>query len=389
MLSERGWAALGAALAIAILWALLGEAELLGIAVFLVASVALGRFSVRKGVGDVRVTRKLSATLVNEGDEVGVELTVRSSARRTLRFLTVEDEIEALGTSPFTGVEVSDGKPLELLYRIPCKTRGVYQVGPTRLTLGDPLAFAYATSVVGTGDRLVVHPAIQPLQGLPVLHGVDASLQEARSESVQRGGEDFFSLREYQTGDDLRRVHWPTTARRDMLMIRQFETPWEPQAFVVIDPRASVYNSPEAFETAIGGAASVIYHFFSAGLGAELWTGLAIPSLDTNPYEAAMTTLAGLQPLPSVDLGSAVLQLRRRGRGGTLAIVTGTPDTQILAVQRHLTRHAGATVLLTVSPTPPPQMFGSSGATVVSIRPGESWTTAWTKALSWTPAGVG
>ncbi|NIA26371.1 MAG: DUF58 domain-containing protein [Gammaproteobacteria bacterium] len=214
-------------------------------------------------------------------------------------------------------------------------------------------------------------------------------MQAARAETVQRGGEDFFSLREYQTGDDLRRVHWPTTARRDEMMIRQFEAPWEPRALIVVDPRSAVYSGQDAFETAIRGAASAIHHFFSAGLEADLWTGGDLTSLDVNPYEAAMRALAGLQPLGAFDFSSAATRLQLKGRGGTLVIVTGTPDSQVASVTRHLTHHATAAVLLTVSSTPIPISFGRGGATIVSVRPGEAWATAWMKAMPWATAGVG
>src|SRR5680860_1169861 len=80
---------------------------------------------------------------------------------------------------------------------------------------------------------------------------------------------------------------------------------------------------------------------------------------------------------------------KRQGRGGTLVIVTGNPDAQVAAVTQHLTHHAGAMVLLTVSSNAIPTSFGRSGATIVSIRPGEAWATAWMKAMPWATAGVG
>ncbi|NOY55018.1 MAG: DUF58 domain-containing protein [Actinobacteria bacterium] len=388
-ITERGWAGLGAALALLVLWALLGEVELAALGLLIAAAVFLGWLSIRGGIPDITVSRHLHPALVQEGDTVSVELIARNDARRPWRYITIDDEIRQLGEARFRIGSLAPRVTFFGAYEISCHTRGIYELGPTTVSRSDPFMFTKTSRRIGAIDRLIVYPRVERLSGLPTLRGVDPSMQAARSETVQRGGEDFFSLREYQTGDDLRRVHWPTTARRDEMMIRQFEAPWEPRALVVVDPRSAVYGSQEAFETAIRGAASTIHHFFSAGLEADLWTGGDLTSLDVNPYEAAMRVLAGLQPIPAFDFSSAATRLRLKGRGGTLVIVTGTPDPQVSSVTGHLTHHAGATVLLTVSSNPAPVSFGRGGAIIVSIRPGEAWATAWMKAMPWATAGVG
>jgi len=388
-ITERGWAALGAALALLVLWAVLGEVELAALSFLIAGAVLVGWLSIRRGVPEVNVTRRLHPALVGEGATVSVELIATTDTPRVSRYIAIEDEIRQLGQARFRIGTLVPGAVFSGVYEIACHTRGVYELGPAMLSRSDPFAFTKVGEPAGTVDTLIVYPKVEDLNGLPTLRGVDPSLQASRAETVRRGGEDFFSLREYQTGDDLRRVHWPTTARRDEMMIRQFETPWEPRALVVVDPRSAVYADQEAFETAIRGAASAVHHFFSAGLGADLWTGGEFTSLESNPYEAAMRTLAGLQPTGAFDLGAAAARLRLKGRGGTLVIVTGNPDAQVAAVTQHLTHHAGAMVLLTVSSNAIPTSFGRSGATIVSIRPGEAWATAWMKAMPWATAGVG
>jgi len=388
-ITERGWAALGAALALLVLWAVLGEIELAAISFLIGGAVLVGWVTVRRGIPDLTISRRLYPNLVREGEAVVVELVATSDAPRTVRYITIEDDIRRLGEARFRIGSLAPGAVYSGVYEIACHTRGIYELGPAAVVKSDPFVFTSARASAGAVDTLVVYPRVETLRGLPTLRGVDPSLQAARAETVRRGGEDFFSLREYQTGDDLRRVHWPTTARRDEMMIRQFETPWEPRALVVVDPRSVVYADHEAFETAIRGAASAVHHFFSAGLGADLWTGGEFTSLEMNPYEAAMRTLAALQPATAFDLGTAATRLRLKGRGGTVVIVTGTPDGQVASVAQHLTHHAGATVLLTVSPTSIPTTFGRGGATIVSVQPGEAWANAWMKAMPWVTAGAG
>lgn len=387
-ITEWGWAALGAALALLVLWAVLGDVELAALAFLMVAAVAAGWFTVRKGAPGVTVSRRLHPALVGEGDTVTVEI-IASTESEPVRYVIVEDAIHGLGSARFRIPSLTPGDLFSGVYTVNCHTRGIHDVGPAIVSRTDPFSFTKVGEPAGAVDKLVVYPRVEPLRGLPSLRGVDPSLQATRAETVQRGGEEFFSLREYQTGDDLRRVHWPTTARRDEMMIRQFETPWEPRALVVVDPRASSYVNQEAFETAIRGAASAIHHFFEAGLGANFWAGSELTGAEQNPYEAAMRSLAALQPVRSFDFGSAAGRLRLKGLGGTLVIVTGSPDAQVGSVTQHLTQHAGTVVLMSVSPDAPPASFGKSGITVVSVHPGEEWSTAWMKAMPWATAGVG
>jgi uncharacterized protein (DUF58 family) len=386
-ITEWGWAALGAALALLVLWAILGDIELVALSFLLVAAVFVGWLTVRRSVAGVTVARRLHPALVSEGDSVTVEL-VAATESKHVRYAVIEDEIKQLGSAQFRIPSLSPGTTYSGVYDVSCHTRGIHEVGPTIVSKTDPFGFIKVGGPVGAIDRLVVYPRTERLTGLPVLRGADPSLQATRAESVRRGGEDFYSLREYQTGDDLRRVHWPSTARRDELMIRQFEAPWEPRALVVVDPRASSYQSPEAFETAIRGAASAIHHFFREGLGANLWAGGDLTGLEENPYQAAMQALAVLQPLRSFDFGTAAGTLRVKGMGGTLVIVTGSPDVQVGSVIQHLTHHAGAVVLLTVG-LGSATGFGHSGATVVAVRPGEEWAQPWMRAMQWATAGVG
>jgi uncharacterized protein (DUF58 family) len=387
-ITEWGWAALGAALALLVLWAVLGDIELVALALLLIAAEVVGWLTVRRSITGVTVVRHLHPALVSEGDSVTVEL-VTTTESRPIRYAVIEDEITQLGSARFRIPSLAPDVAYSGVYDVSCHTRGIHEVGPAVVSKTDPFGFIKVGGPVGAVDRLIVYPRTEHLTGLPQLRGADSSLQAVRTESVRRGGEDFYSLREYQTGDDLRRVHWPSTARRDELMIRQFEAPWEPRALVVVDPRAQSYDSPEAFETAIRGAASAVHHFFRASLGANLWAGGDLTGLEENPYQAAMRALAVLQPLRSFDFGAAAGRLRVKGLGGTLVIVTGSPDAQVGSVIQHLTHHAGAVVLLTVGFRPVSSGLGHGGATLVSVRPGEEWAEAWMRAMQWTTAGVG
>ena len=132
---------------------------------------------------------------------------------------------------------------------------------------------AESGGTAGRADRLVVYPAVEELAGLPIVRGQDPTVNTSRANFSQTGGEDFFTLREYQQGDDLRKVHWPSSAKRDELMIRQLEMPWQSRALVLLDPRQSAYPDSEAFEHAVRGVASAFRHLFRNGYTPTLWIG--------------------------------------------------------------------------------------------------------------------
>jgi len=214
-------------------------------------------------------------------------------------------------------------------------------------------------------------------------------MDAARPEHGRSGGEDFYTLREYQMGDDLRRVHWPYSAKTEKLMIRQMETPWRSRALVVLDIRPSAYESSEAFEKAVSGAASVISHLVESGFDADLWSGDPRP-VDTTRYAAAMERLALVTADDTIDLVAATSELRRKGGGGALVLITGSPDDDLLTVHELLKVDYPATLLMTVASTRS-QTLGRllrRGVLSVGITPEENWAEAWMTATdtSWIAA---
>jgi uncharacterized protein (DUF58 family) len=268
----------------------------------------------------------------------------------------------------------------------------VYRVGPTKARVSDPLGLAETSAWTGPADRIVVYPAVEELNGFPIVRGQDPAMQASRPEHARRGGEDFYTLREYQQGDDLRRVHWPSSARTDELMIRQLETPWQSRALVLLDVRINSYESQDAFEKAVSGAATIVTHLVGSGFDADLWAGDA-EAIDAARYSSAMERLALVQPDPAIDIEAVAGRIRQKGGGGALVIVTGVADRPLLGVQQLLAGDYPTTVLMTASASTPQTLVGfhRMGVTTVSVAPDQPWAPAWVIAMksSWTTASVG
>lgn len=161
-------------------------------------------------------------------------------------------------------------------------------------------------------------------------------------------------------------------------MIRQLETPWQSRALVLLDVRASVYESSDAFETAVSGAASVVTHLVRSGFDADLWAGDPT-AIDASRYGAAMEKLALVQPIDDIDLQAVATRIRQKGGGGALVIVTGNADRTLVAVQQLLSRDYPTTVLLGAASTTAQTLAGFHrlGVTTVTIPPGDDWAPQW------------
>lgn len=392
MLTDRGWAGTGVAAALAVLWVLLGEIELLGAAVIiagvLLAALAITRF----GRPEVSVVRRLAPGLVHEGDRAAVDAVITNRGRRTLTNVSLVDEVGSLGRAVFQAGVIRPGESGDAQYQILCRPRGVYPVGPVTATVTDPLRLAQASSVVPTLDRLIVYPEVEDLVGFPMTRGRDPAMQASRPEFSQRGGEDFYTLREYVFGDDLRRVHWPSSAKKDDLMIRQLETPWQSRALVILDLRWKAYESEDCFEKAVRGAACIVRHLAREGFDADLWAG-GSTSTPIEQYGAVMEKLAVVEREGRLDIRAVATRLKSVGRGGALIVVTGVPDSDILEVQRLMSREYRTTVVMSAAETASSGEIAlqRAGAITVSVSPSQSWAMAWARVMgkTWSTASSG
>ena len=388
----RGWAFSGAGLALIVLWYALGDPELLLAAFFLVIAEVIALVVVRLRHSQIEVSRRLGSATVHDGDTTSVTLLIENQSRRAVGNISIEDDVNQLGVASFEVARLKKGESTTATYRVTCRPRGVYRVGPTMVSASDPLGLAETRRPIGPVDRIVVYPALEDLSGFPIVRGQDPAMQASRPEHSRRGGEDFYTLREYQRGDDLRRVHWPSSAKTDELMIRQLETPWQSRALVLLDVRDRSYESREAFEKAVSGAATIVTHLVGSGFDADLWAGDADP-IDATRYGTAMERLALVQPDSLIDVQAVATRIRQKGGGGALVMITGVADRSLLSVQQLLSRDYPTTVLMTVSSTTSQTLVGFHrlGVATVSIKPDEAWAPAWvaTMRTAWTTASVG
>ena len=151
---------------------------------------------------------------------------------------------------------------------------------------------------------------------------------------MSSSGTDDAATREYRHGDDLRKVHWRSTARAGELMVRREEQPFQSRATLLLDSRSAAHRGDgpsSSFEWSVSAVASIGVALSRAGFALSLLreTGEALAPLGLPLTEGLLLdTLATVSPTRAWSLEGSVEQLRRGGLGGVLIAVLGAVDLQ-------------------------------------------------------------
>ena len=139
------------------------------------------------------------------------------------------------GTVPVPLVRLRPGKVTTVAYGVPTRRRGVIDIGPLEVSRRDPLALVGVVRRYGAQNKVWVRPRVHVITAVPV--GLSRSM-DGRIDRVPHGSITFAALREYVMGDDLRHVHWRTSARVGELMVREHVDTSLPRIVILLDNRA-------------------------------------------------------------------------------------------------------------------------------------------------------
>ena len=335
VLTSRGRAFLAAGLALAIGGLLLGFTDVTRVGVLLSALPLLAGLRARRHHCAIVVTRTIHPARLRVDQTAKVAVTLQNtSGRRSPLQLAEEDRPQLLGDRPrFVLPEMEPGDLREMDYQIRSQVRGQYRLGPLTLRKQDPYGLAVSTTTVPGSTDILVLPRIEVLgRGHPRADGVGA--EGAIPHMVALHGEDDVAVRNYRQGDDLRRIHWPATAHRSELMVRQEDHPARRHAIIVLDSRTSGHQgsgTAGSFEWAVTAAASVAAHLsehhYSLHLASSETTagGRATRSMG---IDEALACLAMAQPGPSAQFDEVLRWAQPLSAAGDLviAIVTDHDD---------------------------------------------------------------
>ena len=379
-LTRRGWSLLGGALGLVVGSYLLGTVEMLVLgltAVLFLVGIALWLATAR--VPQVAVERRVRPDRLHVGSDGRIDITVANSGTRATPVLHATDWFdEGRRAARFLVPPLAPGATARAAYRIPTRRRGRYVVGPLAIGAADPFGLARRI-LPGAGEaELLIRPRVHDIVA-PVVAGsrlaADGEAHNARAIASDLG-DDFLMLREYVTGDDLRRVHWRATARTGELMIRHDEARWRSRAIVIFDTRARAHDA-ESFEVAVEATASIVARLVRLRRRVEVFTTRnELLGIGGDPRHDVIDRLATVEPDPDGRIELVAADVLAHRRADFVIVVLGRVGDN---TRRALGALCGMSVVAVLTQ---PASLGPSASLRVVDASSTPFPVAWNRTLS-------
>lgn len=273
--------------------------------------------------------------------------------------------------------ELEGGERGVRTYRLPTSRRGVFALGPLEVVRSDPFELVRVVRRFGEPTELWVYPRILPL--VPLASGVTRNVEGPSSDTAPDGDITFHRLREYATGDDLRMIHWKSTARTGQLMVRQNIDTSQPYTVVLFDVDPAIYSAG-TFETAVDVAASVVTASARGNAAVQLWlgTGEIVGGPGERSARPLVDRLTTVEADPASDARRELLRLRRHRGGTALVVVTGLTRPEMLPALSSLRSRYRRVVLVPVGDSG--CLAHVPGVTVLGAPDEDRFAAAWNMA---------
>ena len=333
--TTRGTSFLAAGLAAALAGLALGERGLVSVGALLFVLPLLSALAAGRARYRLSSVRQVSPARVPAGHTTRVSVRLENVSRLPTGLLLAEDAIPyVLGTRPryvLDGVE--RGGIRELTYPLRSDLRGKFTIGPLEVRIADSFGLVELGRSFATTSTLVVTPRVVPLARTAI--GASwVGEGDGKTRAAAAAGEDDVVPRAYRDGDELRRVHWRSTARYGELMVRREEQRWRNRALLLLDTRRNAHAGTgvtSSFEYAVGAAASIGVHLARGGMDGQLITD-AGPVAATGIFEdVLLDSLAVIKTSRGSELSGGLAAVRAAG-GGLLIVVE--PSAQRLERRR-------------------------------------------------------
>jgi uncharacterized protein (DUF58 family) len=324
-MTTRGTSFLAAGAASAAAGWLLGERGLFCIGIALLALPLLAAAGARRGQYRLGTSRTITPPRVPAGHTATVTLRLENVSRVPTGLLLAEDTVPyALGTRPrYVLDKIERNGVRELTYPLRSDLRGKFQIGPLQLRVADAFGLVELNRSLSGRTTFVVTPRVVPLPRT-VISRSWAGEGEGRARLTAAAGEDDVIPRAYRDGDELRRVHWRSTARYGELMVRREEQRWRNRATVLLDTRTLAHlgaGAASSFEAAVSAAASVGVHIAQEGLTGQFVSDSEV--IRGGPFfeDRLLDALAVIRPSSLRNLTQAFAELRTSGAGVVIAVM--------------------------------------------------------------------
>lgn len=345
--------------------------DLLGLG--LLAVVVLG-FAVVARPSRLVIDREIQPPRVPKGSPAIALLSFANRGRRTAPV--------SVATQPFGSQRVRTviprlrgGERGTRAYRLPTRERGIFDVAPVEVTRRDAFELFRLSHKHGSVERIWVYPRVLDFRPLPA--GKTRHLEGPSSDTSPQGNITFHRLREYVPGDDLRLVHWRSSARAGTLQVKHNVDTSQPYTVVLFDQRPSLYTR-ESFEQAVDVAASVVVATAANKAPVELRStdGAVVGGPRVRDATPLIDHLTGISPDPAGSLRDQLLRLRR-ARGTSLVVVTGEVAPADLPFVAGLRRHFDRLVLISIDPLATEAVPEFPGVRLITAADADGARAAW------------
>jgi uncharacterized protein (DUF58 family) len=323
-----------------------------------------------------------------EGDRLDVE--VQLTARRRVGAFILEERVpERLGAPVRVPiVKLPAGQTVTHRYGLRCGRRGVYQVGPLVALSGDPLGLARRETVVEAPFELLVHPRVEIVSDRPLTRQFEDPPIRPPVSKPWPSGLEFYGMREYVPGDDLRRIVWRATARTGKVMVREAEQGITDHITLILDTDRGSHSRDgeglsESFETGIRVAASLGVRHLRDGYELRCETNggpLVRPLRGAGSQLMLLDALARLE-LDRRPLSDVIMRLVTNARRDAHNVLITPRLGQLEAAQLRLLLNTGVSVLVVAllwDETHSETMGTAAalGCQVVGVHPGQDLSSA-------------
>lgn len=369
-------------LALLVISAFINSGPLLLITILLAltwgASALWGRFALT----NLTYQRRLDTTRLTFGEETDLWVEITNAKFLPLAWLRIDDEWPE--NLPVIGLALPpSGQPRRRLltnllsmrwyervrrhYRIRGERRGLFQLGPVKLTSGDMFGFRTQSVTLSDAETIIVHPRTVPIAQLGLRHarpfGDSRTRRRLYTDPLKIAG-----ARAYTPGDNPRHIHWKATARQNALQTRLFDPGAEPQVLLFLNTHTSEFGyqgvNPDLFELVITIAASLASDLSEDRLPLGLFANGNQPGAEyyirlpaarrPDQLLRVLDTLAGLSYVSVTPFDTLLrAELQSLPFGASILVITAIATESILAPLLQMQSTGHPVLLITVGGRPP------------------------------------
>ena len=294
---------------------------------------AAGAWTWLSGRG-LQVQARCESLRVQVGETIVERLELQNGSRLPKFWLEVEEESDLPAHRTEQVVSLGGRSRREWRIETECRRRGVFTLGPVRVSSGDPFDLFHRRKTYGEAQQLLVYPRTLELPRYDVrpanLPGEGRFRRYTHDVTPNAAG-----LRDYATGDSVNRIHWPSTLRTGHLQVKTFELDPAAELWIVLDLHRADHageGDEATLEYAVTAAASIARHFLAQhrSVGMLLFGDrlrLIEPGRGNAPLARLLEDLALAEAVGDVPVATLLTQQAPRwGRQTTVIVVTPASD---------------------------------------------------------------